>query len=185
MIDETLLQAEDKMDKAVSVAREDLVSIRTGRAHPAMFNKIYAGYYGAQTPINQLASFHTPEARMMVISPYDKSSLKEIERAIKDSDLGVNPSDDGNVIRVVFPELSEERRKEYIRLARNKAEDGRIAVRNVRRHAKDSLEKAVKNGDASEDDVHRAEKDLDDRTQRHVAHVDELLKNKESELSEV
>lgn len=185
MIDETLLDAEDKMDKAVSVAREDLLSIRTGRAHPAMFNKIFADYYGTKTPINQLASFHVPEPKMMVISPYDKSSLQAIERAIRDSDLGVNPSDDGTVIRIVFPELSEERRKDYIRMARTKAEDGRVAIRNVRRHAKDALEKASKSGEASQDDAHRAEKDLDDLTQRHVGQVDELLKNKESELSEV
>lgn len=185
MIDETLLEAEDKMDKAVSVAREDLVSIRTGRAHPAMFNKIFAEYYGTMTPINQLASFHVPEPRMIVISPYDKSSLSAIERAIRDSDLGVNPSDDGNVIRIVFPELSEERRKEYVRMARNKAEDGRVAVRNIRRHAKDLLEKASKSGEESEDEVHRAEKELDELTQRHVGQVDELLRNKESELTEV
>lgn len=185
MIDETLLEAEEKMDKAVSVAREDLVSIRTGRAHPAMFNKILVDYYGAMTPINQLASFHVPEPRMIVISPYDKSALSAMERAIRDSDLGVNPTDDGNIIRIVFPELSEERRKEYVRMARNKAEDGRIAVRNIRRHAKDTLEKAAKSGDEGEDEIHRAEKDLDDLTHRHVAKVDELLKNKESELSEV
>ncbi len=185
MIDETLREAKDKMDKAVSVAREDLATIRTGRAHPAMFNKILADYYGAMTPINQLASFHVPEPRMIVVSPYDKSSLREISRAIRDSDLGVNPTDDGNVIRIVFPELSEERRKEYIRMARNKAEDGRVAVRNVRRHAKDTLDRLAKSGDASEDDVHRAEKDLEDLTHRHVAQVDEVLKNKESELSEV
>lgn len=185
MIDETLLGAEEKMDKAVSVTREDLAAIRTGRAHPAMFNKILVDYYGAMTPVNQLASFHIPEPRMMVISPYDKSSLPAIERAIRDSDLGVNPTDDGNVIRVVFPELSEERRKEYVRMARNKAEDGRVAVRNVRRHAKDALEKLVKGGDAGEDEVRRAEKELDDQTHRHVGKVDELLKSKESELSEV
>lgn len=185
MIDETLLEAEDKMDKAVSVAREDLVSIRTGRAHPAMFNKILVDYYGAMTPVNQLASFHIPEPRMIVVSPYDKSSLQAIERAIRDSDLGVNPSDDGEVIRVVFPELSEERRKEYVRMARSKAEDGRVAVRNIRRNARDSLEKMSKSGEASEDEVHRAEKELEDMTQRHVSKVDELLKNKESELTEV
>lgn len=185
MIDDTLLEAEEKMDKAVSVAREDLLTIRTGRAHPAMFNKILVNYYGAMTPVNQLASFHVPEPRMIVISPYDKSSLSAIERAIRDSDLGVNPSDDGQVIRVVFPELSEDRRKEYVRMARNKAEDGRVAVRNVRRHARDTLEKMVKSSDASEDEVRRAEKDLDDLTHRHVGKVDELLKNKEAELSDI
>ncbi|MQA87060.1 MAG: ribosome recycling factor [Streptosporangiales bacterium] len=185
MIDDTLLDAEDKMDKAVSVTREELATIRTGRAHPAMFNRILVDYYGAMTPLNQLASFHSPEPRMVVISPYDKSSLGGVEKAIRDSDLGVNPSNDGNIVRIVFPELSEERRKEYVKVARNKAEDGRIAVRNVRRHSKDALEKIVKNGEAGEDEVRRAERELDDLTHRHVGQIDELLKHKESELLEV
>lgn len=185
MTKETLREAEDKMGKAVSVAQEDLASIRTGRAHPAMFNKIHVNYYGAPTPINQLASFHTPEPRTMVVSPYDKSSLQAIERAIRDSDLGVNPTDDGEVIRVVLPELSEERRKEYVRLARSKTEEGRVAVRNVRRSARDSLEKMSKSGEESEDEVRRAQKELEDMTQRHVGKLDELLRNKESELTEV
>ncbi|MGH3320701.1 MAG: ribosome recycling factor [Streptosporangiaceae bacterium] len=185
MIDETLLEAEDKMDKAVVVARDDLASVRTGRAHPNMFSKILVDYYGTKTSVNQLASFHVPEARMIVIAPFDRNSLRAIERSIRDSDLGVNPTDDGTVIRVVFPELSEERRKEYVRVARHKAEDSRIAIRNVRRHAKDALDKMAKSGDASEDDVHRAEKELDDLTHKHVVQVDELLKHKESELLEV
>ncbi len=185
MIDETLLEAEEKMEKAISVAKEDFAGIRTGRAHPAMFNRITAEYYGSQTPINQMASFHIPEPRMVVIQPFDKSALHNIERAIRDSSLGVNPSNDGTIIRVVFPELSEERRKEYIKVARQKAEDARIAVRNIRRHAKDTLDKLAKSGDASEDDVYRAERELDDLTHRHVAQVDEMLKHKESELLEV
>lgn len=185
MIDDTLLEAEDKMEKAVSVTKEELAAIRTGRAHPAMFNRITVDYYGAATPLNQLASFHIPEPRMIVISPYDRSSLGGIERAIRDSDLGVNPGNDGTIIRVVFPELSEERRKEYIKVARHKAEDGRIAVRNVRRHSKDALEKIVRNGDAGEDEVRRAERELDEVTHRHVGQIDELLKHKESELLEV
>lgn len=185
MIDDVLLEAEDKMGKAVSVTKEELATIRTGRAHPAMFNRIMVNYYGAMTPLHQLASFHIPEPRMIVINPYDKASLGGIEKAIRDSDLGVNPGNDGSIIRVVFPELSEERRREYIKVARSKAEDGRIAIRNVRRHSKDALEKIVRNGEAGEDEVRRAERELDEVTHRHVGHVDELLKHKESELLEV
>jgi ribosome recycling factor len=185
VIDETLLEAEEKMDKAVAVAKEDFASIRTGRVTPSMFNKINVDYYGSPTPIQQLASFHVPEARMVLIQPYDKSSMTSIEKAIRDSDLGVNPGNDGSVIRVVFPELSEERRKEYIKVARNKAENSRVAVRNIRRHAKETLDKLVKDGEVGEDDVHRAIKELDDLTQKHVAKIDELLKHKEAELLEV
>jgi ribosome recycling factor len=185
VIEETFLEAEEKMEKAVGVAREEFASIRTGRAHPAMFSKLTADYYGTQTPINQLASFHLPEARMIVVQPYDKSSLGAIERAIRNSDLGVNPSNDGTIIRVVFPELSEERRREYVKIARHKAEDGRVSIRNIRRHAKDALDKLVKDGDAGEDEVRRAERELDDVTHKFVAQVDELLKHKESELLEV
>jgi ribosome recycling factor len=185
MIDETLLEAEEKMDKAVEVARDDFAGIRTGRVTPAMFNKITAEYYGTPTPIQQLASFHVPEPRMVIVQPFDKGSMSAIERAIRDSDLGVNPGNDGQVIRVVFPELSEERRKEYIKIARSKAENSRVSVRNIRRHAKDTLDKMMKDGDAGEDEVRRAEKELDDLTQKHVAKIDELLKHKEAELLEV
>ncbi len=185
MIDETLLEAEEKMEKAVAVAKEEFAVIRTGRAHPAMFAKITAEYYGTPTPVNQLASFHIPEPRMVVIQPFDKSSLAAIEKAIRNSDLGVNPANDGTIIRVVFPELSEERRREYIKIARHKAEDGRVAIRNIRRHAKDSLDKMVKAGDAGEDEVRRAERELDDVTHTYVGQVDELLKHKEAELLEV
>ncbi|WP_042430480.1 ribosome recycling factor [Streptacidiphilus anmyonensis] len=185
MIEETLLEAEEKMEKAVSVAKDDFAAIRTGRAHPAMFAKIVAEYYGTMTPINQLASFSVPEPRMAVISPFDKSSLRVIEEAIRNSDLGVNPSNDGSIIRVNFPQLTEERRKEYIKVARTKAEDCKISIRNVRRKAKDTLDKLVKDGEAGEDEVRRAEKELDDVTSRYVAQVDELLKHKEAELLEV
>jgi ribosome recycling factor len=150
-----------------------------------MFNKVLVDYYGAPTPIQQLASFQTPEARMILISPFDKSSLQNIEKAIRDSDLGVNPVDDGNVIRVVLPILTEERRKEYIKLARHKAEDSRVSIRNIRRHAKDRLEKMIKDGDAGEDDVRRGEKALEDLTAKHVAMVEDLLKHKEAELLEI
>jgi len=173
------------MEKAVAVAKDEFAGIRTGRAHPAMFNKITAEYYGTQTPVNQLASFHIPEPRMVVIQPFDKSSLAAIEKAIRNSDLGVNPANDGTIIRVVFPELSEERRREYIKVAHRKAEDSRVSIRNIRRHAKDSLDKLVKGGDAGEDEGRRAERELDDLTHTYVAQVDELLKHKEAELLEV
>jgi ribosome recycling factor len=185
VIDETLLEAEEKMEKAVAVAKEEFGGIRTGRAHPAMFSKITAVYYGTQTPVNQLASFHMPEPRMVIVQPFDKSSMTAIEKAIRSSDLGVNPSNDGAIIRVIFPELSEERRREFIKIARHKAEESRISIRNIRRHGKDSIDKLVKNGDAGEDDGHRAERELDDLTHGYVAQVDELLKHKEAELLEV
>jgi ribosome recycling factor len=185
VIDDTLLEAEEKMEKAVVVAKEEFGGIRTGRAHPAMFGKITAEYYGTQTPLNQLASFHMPEPRMVVIQPFDKSSMAAIEKAIRNSDLGVNPSNDGAIIRVNFPELSEERRREFIKVARHKAEDSRISIRNIRRHAKDSLDKLVKGGEAGEDDGRRAERELDDLTHTYTTQVDELLKRKEAELLEV
>ena len=185
MIDDILLEAEEKMEKAVEVAKDDFSAIRTGRANPAMFNKITVDYYGSPTPVNQLASFATPEARMVIVSPYDKGSMSAIEKAIRDSDLGVNPTNDGNIIRIVFPQLTEERRKEFIKVARHKAEDSRISIRNIRRHAKDSLEKLVKDGEAGEDEVRRAEKHLEDSTHRNVVAIDDLLKHKETELLEV
>lgn len=183
--DEILLEAEEKMDKAIEVAREDFGTIRTGRANPSMFAKVMVDYYGTPTPVNQLASFTTPEARMIIVTPYDKGSLAEVEKAIRDSDLGVNPTNDGVVIRVVLPALTEERRKEYIKVARNKAEEARVSIRNVRRHAKDTLDKLMKDGEVGEDEVRRAEKHLDEVTHTHVGHVDEILKHKEDELLEV
>jgi ribosome recycling factor len=185
VIEETLLEAEEKMEKAVVVAKEDFAAIRTGRAHPAMFNKIVADYYGALTPINQLASFSVPEPRMAVVTPFDKSALRNIEQAIRDSDLGVNPSNDGNIIRVVFPELTEERRRDYIKVAKTKGEDAKVSIRSVRRKAKDAIDKLVKDGEVGEDEGRRAEKELDDTTAKYVAQGDELLKHKEAELLEV
>ncbi len=185
MIDETLFEAEEKMDKAVGVLRDDLASIRTGRATPQMFAKIVVDYYGAMTPVNQLATLTVPEPRMAVLSPYDKSSLNAIEKAIRDSDLGVNPTSDGTIIRVSFPQLTEERRRDLIKVARAKAEDGRIAIRNVRRHAKEALDKLAKDGETGKDDVERAEKELEKTTHRYVESVDEALASKESELLEV
>lgn len=185
MIDDTLLEAEDKMDKAIEVAKNGFASIRTGRANSAMFSRITVEYYGAQTPLQQLASFNTPEARTILVVPFDKTALPAIERALRDSDLGVNPSNDGNVIRIVLPVLTEERRKEYVKLARTQAEDARVSLRGVRRKAKDSLDRLVKDGEAGEDEGVRAEKELEAITKRHVDVVDQLLASKEAELLEV
>jgi ribosome recycling factor len=185
VIDETLLEAEEKLEKAVSVAKEDFAGIRTGRATAKMFDKIVADYYGVPTPVTQMAGFAVPEARLVVITPYDKGSMTAIEKAIRDSDLGVNPVDDGTVIRIAFPALTEERRKEFIKVAKHKAEDARVSVRNVRRHAKDHLDRLQKDGEVGEDDVRRAEKQLDDLTHRYTSQVDDLLKHKEAELLEV
>ncbi len=185
MIDETLLEAEEKMEKAVDVAKDDFAAIRTGRATPALFSKILVDYYGSPTPLQQLASFQTPEARTVIIAPYDRSSMVNIEKAIRDSDLGVNPTDDGNIIRVVLPQLTEERRKDYIKLARHKAEDARVSVRNIRRRAKEELDRIARDGEAGEDEVNRAEKELEQVTKRHVDVIDDLLKHKETELLEV
>jgi ribosome recycling factor len=185
VIDEILLDAEEKMEKAVGVAKDDFAGIRTGRATPAMFQKIVVDYYGAMTPVVQLASLTVPEPRMAVITPYDKSSLGQIERAIRDSDLGVNPTNDGTIIRVVFPQLTEERRKEFVKVARSKAEDARVSIRNVRRKAKEELDRLVKDGETGEDEVVRAEKELEKTTAAYVHQVDELLKHKEAELLEV
>ncbi len=185
MIDDTLLDAEDKMEKAVAVAKDDFGGIRTGRATPQMFAKIVVDYYGAMTPVNQLSSLTVPEPRMAVISPYDKATLGLIERAIRDSDLGVNPSNDGNIIRIVFPQLTEERRREFIKVARSKAEDAKVSIRNIRRKAKEELDRLVKDGETGEDEVARAEKELEKTTGQYVGTVDELLRHKEAELLEV
>ena len=184
-IDMILLEATEKMDKAIEVTREDFGTIRTGRANASMFNKISVDYYGTVTPLNQLASFQVPEARMIVISPYDKGATAAIEKALRDSDLGINPNTDGTIIRVVLPELTEERRKEYVKLTRDKAEHGRVSVRNIRRAAKEQLEALKKDGGAGEDEVERAEKELEALTKSHTDRIDEALKNKEAELLEV
>lgn len=184
-IDMILLEAEEKMDKAIGVTRDDFATIRTGRATTAMFNKINVEFYDTFTPIQQMASFQIPEARLIIITPYDKSAMAAIEKALRDSDLGINPTSDGNVIRVGLPQLTEERRREFIKVAKAKAEDSRISIRNIRRHAKDQLDKLQKDGDAGEDDVRRAEKQLDELTHKHVEHIDEILKHKEAELLEV
>lgn len=185
MIDDTLLDAEEKMEKAVTVVKEDLATLRTGRANPNMFGKITVDYYGAPTPLPQMATINVPEARMAIIKPYDASQLQNIEKALRDSDLGINPSSDGNLLRIVFPQLTEERRKDLGKQARSKGEDARVAVRNIRRRAKEELDRISKDGEAGEDEVGRAEKDLQTTTDKYVATIDELVKHKEAELLEV
>jgi ribosome recycling factor len=185
MIEEALFDAEEKMEKAVSVAKDDLASVRTGRATPNMFARVVVDYYGAMTPINQLASINIPEARMVIIKPYDASSLKALEKAIRESDLGVNPSNDGQIIRIVVPQLSEERRRDMVKVARGKGEDARVTIRSVRRKAMEELHRIVKDGEAGEDEVGRAEKELQATVDRYVHQVDELVKHKETELLEV
>ncbi len=186
MIQQSLDTATEKMDKAVTATKEEFASIRSGRANPAMFSKVMVDYYGSPTPLEQLASMQNPEARTIVITPYDKSVLGEIEKTLRDMpNLGANPTNDGNLIRVSMPELTEERRKEYVKLARDKAEAGRVSIRNIRRHAKDELEQLKKDGEAGDDDIQRAEKELESITKKHVDQVDDALKNKEAELLEV
>lgn len=185
MIDEALFEAEEKMEKAIEVAREDLASIRTGRANPGMFSRVVVDYYGAPTPITQVSSISVPEPRMVVIKPYEVSMLGTIETAIRNSDLGVNPTDDGTIIRVSVPQLTEERRRDFVKQAKSKGEEAKVAVRNVRRKAMDELGRIQKDGEAGEDEVTRAEKELDKTTGKYVGQVDEMVKNKESELLEV
>ena len=185
MIEDTLFEAEEKMERAVEHAKDELAAIRTGRATPAMFSRIIIDYYGTPTPLPQMASVAIPEPRMAIIKPYDASQLGAMERAIRDSDLGVNPANEGSMLRILLPQMTEERRREMVKVARGKAEDGKVAVRNLRRRAKEELDRIVKDGEAGEDEGRRAEKELDDLTHRYVAQVDELVKHKEAELLEV
>jgi len=185
VIDETLLEAEEKMERAIEFAKEEFATIRTGRATPAMFAKIMIDYYGTPTPLPQMASIAVPEPRMALIKPYDTSQMHAMEKAIRDSDLGVNPNNEGTQIRIVLPQMTEERRREMIKVAHRKGEEAKVAIRNVRRKAKDELDRLVKDGESGEDEVRRAEKELEDITHRYVAHVDEIVKHKETELLEV
>ena len=184
MIDEALFEAEEKMDKAVTVAKDELGGIRTGRANPGMFNRIVVDYYGSPTPVTQIASISVPEARMVIVKPYEQSQLGAIETAIRNSDLGVNPSNDGHIIRISVPQLTEERRRELVKQSKSKGEDAKVAVRNVRRKAMEELGRIQKDGEAGEDEVNRAEKELDKTTAKYVAQIDELIKHKEAELLE-
>lgn len=185
MTDEILLEAIEKMDRAVEHARSQFTTVRTGRATPALVEKLMVDYYGSDVPLQQLAGFQVPEARMLVVKPHDRGALAAVERAIRDSDLGISPSNDGTVIRLSFPPLTEERRRDYVKLVKNMAEDGRIAVRNVRRDARKDLEGAEKNGDISADELERAEKELEKITHDHIEHIDQAVKKKEQELLEV
>ncbi len=184
MIADVLSEASTRMNKAVEVAKDDFATVRTGRANPQLFQKIMVSYSGTPTPLSQLASLNNPEARTLVVTPYDKSALRDIEQAIRDTpNLGANPSNDGNIIRVTLPELTEERRKEFVKIVRSKAEDARVSVRNIRRKAKDDLD-ALK-GEVGDDEVSRAEKELEQVTKSHVDQIDDALKRKEAELLEV
>lgn len=185
MIDEVLFEAEEHMATSVERTRNELVTIRTGRANAAMFNNVIADYYGVPTPITQMATISVPEARMLLIKPYEQAMMGEIENAIRNSDLGVNPTNDGQVLRVTVPQLTEERRRELVKVAKGKGEDGKIAIRNVRRKGMDGLKKIQKDGDAGEDEVQAAEKELDKVTQKYVGEVDQLVTKKEAELMEV
>ena len=185
MIEDTLKDARQKMRRAVEVAQDEFAGIRTGRATPKILDRITVDYYGTQTPINQLASFSVPEPRLLVIQPYDRNAMASMEKAIMSSDLGLTPSNDGQVIRLSFPQLTEERRKELIKLVHHRAEEGRVAVRNVRRHHKEDLERLEKASDISEDDLRRAEKELQKLTDQFVAEIDEMSRHKEKELMEV
>jgi ribosome recycling factor len=180
-----LREAEEKMRAAVSVNKEELATIRSGRASPTLLNRITVDYYGTQVPLNQIANLSVPEPRLLVVSPYDKNAVAAIEKAIQSSDLGITPNNDGNVIRLAFPQLTEDRRKELVKVAHVRAEEGRVAIRNVRRHAKEHLEKMKKDSTLSEDEERSAEKDLQKLTDKYVAEIDENLQRKESELSEV
>ena len=185
MIDQAMKQAQDKMAKAIEVTREEFAGFRTGRASPTLLQKLTVDYYGAPTPMQQLASFSVPEPRTLVIHPYDRNAISSVEKAIQASDLGLNPSNDGTVIRLNFPPLTEERRKDLIKLVRDRAEHGRVSVRNIRRHAKEEIDKDIKAGKVSEDDGHRAEKELQKLTDKFVAEIDQMLERKEHELTEV
>jgi ribosome recycling factor len=185
VIDETLLDAMDKMDKAVEHVQGQFGTVRTGRASPALVERLNVEYYGAPVPLQQLATIQVPEARMLMIKPHDRGALAPIEKAIRNSDLGVAPSNDGVVIRINLPQLTEERRRDYVKVVKNMAEEGRVAVRNIRRDARKHLEAAQKDGEISEDDLDRAEKELEKVTHEHVDRIDAALGRKEDELLEV
>jgi ribosome recycling factor len=184
-VDDVLLEAHDKMEKAVAHTQSEFSTVRTGRATPALVERLKVDYYGTEVPLQQLAGFNVPEARLLVIQPYDKGALKSIEKAIQHSDLGINPNNDGQVIRLVFPQLTEERRKELVKVVKHKAEEGRVAVRNLRRHARQQLEGLERDAAITADELDRAEKELEKTTHEYVAEIDKMLQHKEQELLEV
>jgi len=185
VIDETLLESLEKMEKAVEHVAHQFVAVRTGRASPALIERLNVDYYGSPVPLQQLASFQVPEARLLVIKPHDRTAIGAIEKALNGSDIGVNPSNDGIIIRLAFPALTEDRRKEYVKVVKNLAEDGRVVLRSVRRDARKALETAEKDGDISKDELERAEKDLEKMTQEHVDTIDKAAVRKEQEVMEV
>jgi ribosome recycling factor len=185
MRDLVMEECRDKMRKAITHLQSEFASVRTGRATPALVEKLKVDYYGSEVVLQQLAGFSVPEPRVLVISPYDKGSLKAIEKAIQSSDLGINPSNDGQLIRLVFPELTEERRRDLVKVVRHRAEEGRVAIRNIRREARRDLEALEHDGEIGQDDLDRAEKDLEKRTHDVIAEVDEMLRHKEQELLEI
>ena len=182
---ETVADCKDKMHKAIDHLKSEFSAVRTGRATPALVEKIRVDYYGSEVPLQQIAGFGVPEARVLVISPYDKGAMGAIEKAIQQSDLGINPGNDGQVIRLVFPELTQDRRKELVKVVKGQAEEGRVAIRNLRRHARQELEALEKNSEISKDELDRIEKDLEKVTHEVIAVVDQLLGHKEKELLEV
>ncbi|MFA9431280.1 ribosome recycling factor [Egicoccus sp. AB-alg2] len=184
-LDDVVADAQHRMDQAVEKVGQDFGAIRTGRANPQLLNRITVDYYGAPTPLQQLANFSVPEPRILLVNPFDKGSVNQIEKAIRESDLGLNPSTDGGTIRCVFPELTEERRKDFIRLAKQAAEDGKVAVRNVRRNARDQMQKLEDDGEVGKDEHDRYTKQLEELTAKHVARIDKLLEQKEKDLLEV
>jgi ribosome recycling factor len=184
-IDDGLTEAELRMSDTIDHTRGEFAKIRTGRANPGLIANLPVEYYGTKTPLQQIAGVSVPEPRMLLVNPYDQNALRDIERAIQAADLGINPSNDGTVIRVVFPELSQERRQDFVRLARERAEEGRVAVRNIRRSAKSTLESLERDGEIAQDEERRAESDLQKLTDTYVGSIDELLANKERELLEV
>jgi ribosome recycling factor len=184
-VDSALKDAIEKMNKAISVLKDELAGIRTGRATPALLSRIVVDYYGTQVPIQQLASFSVPEPRTLVITPYDRNAIAAMEKAIMSSDVGITPGNDGTVIRLSFPPLTEERRKDLIKLVHHRGEEGRVAVRNIRRHSKEELEGLEREGGISQDDLVRSEKELQKVTDKHVAEIDEVVAHKDRELKEI
>lgn len=184
-VDSALKAATEKMDKAIAVLKDELSGVRTGRATPALLQRVVVDYYGTPVPIQQLASFSVPEPRTLVISPFDRNAIASMEKAIMSSDLGITPGNDGTVIRLSFPPLTEERRKELIKLVHHRGEEGRVAVRNIRRHSKEELEKLEREGGISEDDLVRSEKELQKLTDKHISDIDEVVTHKDAELKEI
>jgi ribosome recycling factor len=184
-VESALAAAKEKMDKAIGVLKDELAGVRTGRATPALLQRIVVDYYGTPVPIQQLASFSVPEPRTLVVTPFDRNAISAMEKAIMSSDLGITPGNDGSVIRLGFPPLTEERRKELVKLVHHRGEEGRVAVRNIRRHSKEELEKLEREGGISEDDLVRSEKELQKLTDKHIADIDEVVSHKDAELQEI